>query len=120
MLNSSTIQVKRIYSDTGTVIGWQEGDAICKKAYASKHMLQKPLGWAWDVGVLERAKQENLNKSIIYEQEKDLVYQAKLNDFYRYGVKINRGYGEQVCLPHKYWQVSKRGESVERQMELPF
>ena len=120
MFNHNTKkQNNKIFSENGRIIGWSEKDAICKRVNASKHMLRTPRGWAWDVFVLERANCDGFNKSIIYEMENDLVYQANLEDFWRHGVPINRGYGEQICLPLKYWQVSDKNAPIAQQLALP-
>ena len=120
MLNNNTNQENnKIFSENGRVIGWIEGKAICKRVKASRHMLRTPRGWAWDVFVLERANREGLNMSIIYEKENDLVYQANLEDFWRHGAPINRGFGDQICLPLKYWQVTNDCAPFAQQLTLP-
>ena len=95
---------KLILNDFGKIIGWVESDSLNKNISSSKHMLLKPKGIAWDFSVLERARKENLKR--IYEPDKETGndYEATLEDIFHYGVRINRGFGEQIVLHLEYWQ----------------
>jgi hypothetical protein len=120
MLNNNTNKAdNKIYGVNGHVIGWIEGNSFCKRVKESTHMLRTPRGWAWDVAVLERAQKEGLLKTVIFEGEYKKIYQASLVDFLRYGVDINRGYGEQICLPIKYWTITQDSTPIAYQLELP-
>ena len=120
MFNNNTHQqLKEIFSENGQIIGWIDGNAFCKKVKASKHMLRIPRGWAWDVFVLERARNEGLDKTIIYEKERHTVHCLIMRAFWQHGVYLNRGYGEQICLPLKFWQVSNKCVPLAQQLTLP-
>ena len=107
-----------IYSDTGRIVGWRKGDAICKNVIASKHMLLKPRGWAWDKSIILEAEKDGCKRTIIYDKENDLVYSAPLKYFFLYGVEINRGFGTQICLPIHYWTTTSTGNPPAQQLAL--
>ena len=110
---------KLILNDFGKIIGWVESDSLNKNISSSKHMLLKPKGIAWDFSVLERARKDGLKKSRVYDKETGNEYEATIEDFFRYGVRINRGFGEQIVLPLKYWQKKVKGQPSPSQLALP-
>ena len=110
---------KLIFNEFGKIIGWIEGDSLNKNISSSKHMLQKPKGIAWDLSVLERARKDGLKKSRVYDKETGNEYEATIEDFFRYGVRINRGFGEQIVLPLIYWQKKAQGQPFPSQLALP-
>ena len=105
--------------DFGKIIGWIEGDSLNKNISSSKHMLQKPKGLAWDFSVLELARKENLKRICVHDKETGNEYKATLEDIFHYGVRINRGFGEQIVLPLKYWQKKAQGQPSPSQLALP-
>lgn len=119
MSKYNTKKLSPLYSESGKIIGWKEPDAICKSIIASLHMLQKPKGIAWDLSVLERARKDGLKKSRVYDKETGNEYEATIEDFFRYGVRINRGFGEQIVLPLIYWQKKAQGQPFPSQLALP-
>jgi len=108
-----------IFNEYGKIIGWIEGNSFNKNISSSKHMLQKPKGIAWDLSVLERARKENLKRTYVHDKETGNEYEAILEDFFRYGVRINRGFGEQIVLPLKFWQIKAPGRPYSSQLALP-
>lgn len=119
MSNYNTKQLSPLYSESGKIIGWKEPDAICKSIIASLHMLQKPKGIAWDLSVLERAREEGLKKTRIYDKETGNVYEANIEDFFHFGFEFNRGYGKQVVLPIERWRIKTPGKTYPIQLALP-
>lgn len=117
--NNTTINVgNKLFSDSGKVVGWIEGNAFCKRAKASTHMLRYPPAWAWDTSILEKAEETGLDYSIIYDIESQTVYTAKLEYFWTNGIKINRGYGDQIALPISYWSKQSQNETNVAQLGL--
>lgn len=110
---------KLILNDFGKIIGWVESDSLNKNISSSKHMLLKPKGIAWDFSVLERARKENLKRIYVHDKETGNEYEATLEDIFHYGVRINRGFGEQIVLPLKYWQKKVKGQPSPSQLALP-
>jgi hypothetical protein len=107
-----------IYREDGRVVAQVQDGVLVKHAKGSKHMLQKPRGWAWDNTCIEQAETVSANMTRIFDDETDLVYSANLSDFRLYGVPLNRRFGQQTCLPLKYWQVRKLGENPPQQLQL--
>lgn len=95
----------RFYNRSGIAIGELDGDCLVKTVRSSAHMLRNPRGWTWDVAVLDDAREAGATWTRIHDEDTGRVYTASLEAFEEYGKKIDRGYGEQVCLPFKYWQV---------------
>lgn len=102
----------------GRVVGWVEKDTLRKNVNASRHMLQNPRGWAWDVSILDNAEKKGVMYTEIHDQETQVVYHASLQAFRRYGVKLERGFGPQICLPLTYWQVTRQGETWGQQLNF--
>lgn len=118
--NSINDNNNTIFNDAGKIVGWKEGNAICKNVIASKHMLRKPPGWAWDKSIIIQGLRDGCTLAIIFENEKNKIFNAKLENFLRYGVEFDRGFGVQICLPIQYWSVSYEGKPPARQLELAF
>jgi hypothetical protein len=84
-----------------------------KTAQASKHMLRRPKGWAFDSAILEAAEKQGAIHCEVKDAETGDRYTAILADFRRYGVLLDRGHGEQVCLPLAYWHVQRPGAPLQ-------
>lgn len=107
-----------VYREDGRVVG-QVGDGVLiKHARRSKHMLQKPMGWAWDETCIAQAEDAGANQTQIHDDETNQVFTASLADFHQHGIFLNRRFGKQICLPLKYWQVTKPGQQLPQQMSL--
>lgn len=73
----------------------------------SKHMLLEPKGWATDKEHIDKLALYR-GKGVRIETVQSRVWIGTLQAFLSYGVNINRGSGEQVALPIRYWrEVSK-------------
>ena len=97
----------------GKVAAWVTGDALCKQIDGSKHILRKPHGIAFDRDILHGAEAAGAVRVWIRDRETGDVYRAELAAFWRYGVKLNRGFGDQVVLPMTFWCVQRAGEPVQ-------
>lgn len=95
------------FNQKGKVIGKLENGVLKKIVRGSVHMLQKPKGWAWDKHVIEETKILGGKSIEITDTETQTKYKAKLDDFEFFGIAFNRGYGEQIVLPIKYWSIIK-------------
>jgi len=117
-LNNFSINSTPVYREDGKFVALVENGVLIKHVRRSKHMLQKPQGWAWDDTCLEQAERLQAHQTQIFDDETGLIYTASISDFRRYGVQFNRHFGQQTCLPVKYWQVSKLGENPPIQLSL--
>ena len=99
-------EVRPVKSASGRIVGEIIDDLLVKSVRSSRHMLRDPRGWAWDEAIITEAEAQGVNYTFIRDDETGKVYGAKLSDFRKYGVRVNRGYGVQICLPLEYWHVS--------------
>lgn len=113
--NQAHSNIRPVYSATGRVCGEIAGPVLKKNAQPN-HMLRRPAGWGWDKAILEEARGAGCTHTEI--TCRGVVYRAALANFTRYGVKINRGYGEQVILPLMHWQQRKPGDVPTVQLGL--
>ena len=105
-LVSETNQVK---SERGQVVGVVLGGTFRKdNLYGSRHMMRKPLGWALDVESLAQAKRLGAEVVQLSDRETGHIYRAPLILIREKGIRLNRGYGSQVCLPLGFWEVDGR------------
>ncbi len=106
MTNKNPIPV---FNTSGRVVGGIYGDVLYKNAQRH-HMLQRPAAWAWDVHIIDNAEWFGARFT---EVECDgRVWRASLADFRRHGVRVNRGYGEQIALPLAFWHTRAVGETA--------
>lgn len=92
----------------GRIVGELRGDVLFKHA-RREHMLRRPPAWAWDTAILEAA--ENAGARFTEVECDGLIYRATLDDFKRYGLPVNRGYGAQRGLTLEYWHIRRKGEA---------
>lgn len=86
------------------VVGEVSDSTLFKRVRGSKHMLQRPPAWAWDVYALEQAQALGAVSVAVLDTETSTLYTAPLAHFEQYGRRFNRGYGDQIYLPLRQWQ----------------
>ena len=96
---------KPVKNDRGWIVGEIIDELLVKIVRSSRHMLRDPRGWAWDEAIITQAEAQGMILTLIRDDETGKVYGAKLSDFRKYGVQVNRGFGVQLCLPMRHWQV---------------
>lgn len=117
-LNSHAFPVK---SERGNAIGEVLAGVFRKdRVFGSKHMMQKPLGWALDVVSLSQAEGYGADLVQLTDIETGLVYRATIHLIKERGVPINRGYGRQICLPLEFWQVNSPVSQLSSQAATTF
>ena len=72
-------------------------------------MLRHPLAWAFDVSILEAARQDGAQVVEVVDTESRKIYQAPLIAFFLHGARIDRGFGQQIALPLALWHVEALG-----------
>lgn len=82
------------------VDGW-----LRKIVQASKHMLRSPRGWAIDAHALATARSAGALGLRIEDTESGRVYLADWDTLDAHGYTFDRGYGRQIALPLRYWQL---------------
>ena len=81
-----------------TPIGYVQGQTFHKSIRGSTHILQKPQGIAFDRSTLVDAERAGAFFAQVTDGESGTVYRAAIDDIWRYGFPVNRGYGQQVAL----------------------
>jgi hypothetical protein len=99
------------------VIGQVRGDTFYK-TIKNKHMLKVPPAIANNISALEDAMRAGANNVCITNKDSGITYTASMERIFRKGVKMNRGFGEQIFLPIGEWQ--KQGANIAVQYELFF
>lgn len=101
---------KPVYAANGRVVGEVRDQVLRKAVRASVHFLRVPPAIAWDVCALEQAEALGAVRTEVLDTETGTVYTAPLSAFWRDGLRLNRGHGEQIALPLVRWQVRQRGQ----------
>lgn len=93
------------YNSRGQVVATLDGRTLRKVVRGSVHQLRRPPGWGIDEAILEQARQDGAQIVEILDTETHRVYRASLTDFDRWGLRFNRGFGDQVVLPLSHWRI---------------
>jgi hypothetical protein len=93
--------VRNIFSHR---IGEIDGEKLKIYASSERHMLQQPRGWSVQTSILQQAKSANVKSVEIIDKELGVVFTSPLDCFWSDGIFVDRGFGEQLCLPINYWK----------------
>ena len=93
------------------IVGRVLGDRFCKRVRAGKHMLREPRGWAIDVQSLTDAERLGAREVEIRDSESNVTYTASVERIRSKGLRFDRGFGQQVCLPLQHWTIERPGEA---------
>ena len=85
------------------VVGKIKGGTFKKRLTASKHFLRKPPSIAFDVTSLLQAKYAGAEAIEIDELETGSIYFTTMNKVFKKGIRLNRGYGNQIALTLENW-----------------
>lgn len=107
---NSSVPIYR--ADGRAVIGCVVGDTFYKRARSSVHMLARPRAWAADVDALDQAQAVGAAWVEVLDLDTGATYRAELADFYRRGISVRRGHGDQLALPLACWEVRGRRVTV--------
>ena len=78
-------------------------------------MLRRPRrAWAADVDALDQARAAGAEWVEILDQDTGARYRAALVEFYRRGLRVDRGHGAQLALPLECWDVAGGRRSTAR------
>jgi len=102
----------QVYNAAGRVVGVIANGVYLKRNLdPARHKLRQPSGWAVDADHLSLDW-----RSIRIETTSGETWQASKSTFLAHGARLNRGHGEQICLPDAFWDVRRAGEA--QQLEL--
>jgi hypothetical protein len=118
-LAKCSVTLDILQNKAGRVVGRivREGDdvALVKgNLDPSRHMLQRPPGWATDREHLQILESWG-GTSVRLHTVGGTTYRAPLQAFRDHGVMVDRGHGEQVVLVTRFWDVD---EPEVRQLRL--
>ena len=99
-------------ADGRAIVGRVEGDTFYKRARSTVHLLRRPRAWACDVDALDQARAAGAEWVEILDQDTGARYRAALADFYRRGLRVDRGHGAQLALPLAAWEVVGRASTA--------
>lgn len=106
-----------VYRSDGKAVGHIDGDTYHTKRKRSVHMLRQPQAWAIDRAILYRLTDADVLRVVVHETEAGQTYTARLADFWKHGIRVNRGHGEQIALPLAWWSVDGRRAEADAQAE---
>ncbi|GAP05908.1 hypothetical protein ATHL_00749 [Anaerolinea thermolimosa] len=93
------------YSSDGKLVASLCGTVLRKRVRASVHQLRQPPAWAVDADILRKAMADGAQVVEIEDTETGRVFVTGIRAFELCGFCFNRGFGEQVALPLKFWRV---------------
>jgi len=97
------------------VIGKVRDDTFYK-TIKNKHVLRVPPAIANDIEALEDAAKAGARRVCITNKDNGITYFATIERIFKKGVKMNRGWGDQIYLPLESWQ--KQGKNIAVQYTL--
>lgn len=97
-------QPKHLLTSTGKPSGCTiDGFILRRRARGSVHMLRKPPSWAFERALLEQAHTAGVRLVQVHDLESGIVYTTPLATLWRHGIRIRRGFPEQIALPLAHW-----------------
>jgi hypothetical protein len=102
----------------GKIIGRVIGDVFVKVCEERKHMLRTPQSWSCDITALRQAQCLGARYIEIHAKDTHKTYTAPLASFWSRGIRLDRGFGEQLALQLTYWTVTTENEPPARQLQL--
>lgn len=106
-------QVLQLRNVAGRVVAQLAAGELRKDIDGPKHMLHSPRGIAFDVAILDTARRAGCELVTVFDKASGTTYRAPFTEFDVHGVKLNRGFGPQVCLPLTYWRAERPGQPVQ-------
>jgi hypothetical protein len=67
---------------------------------------------------LSRAEAAGAHSVEIDDQETSLIYRATFEVIRAHGLRIDRGFGMQIALPFRWWNIGKRVDPNNKQLSL--
>ena len=89
------------------VVGEVVGDEFVKKVHSKRHFLRKPPAIAFDIESIETAKSLGATSVKIVDLDTGIIYQVTISLLLQQGFLFNRGFGNQIGLPLKYWSCQR-------------
>jgi len=100
----------KIATNRGVVVGELLDGVYTKVVKGSTHKMRKPAGWSNDKDIVDNLLRLGCREIKIIDKETDTHWCIGIDDFIKEAIYINRGFGEQLVVPFKYWEVTHRAE----------
>ena len=96
----------------GQIVGRVVEGKFIKRVKASRHQLREPRAWAVDCQSLADAESLGAEMVEIVDVETDVTYSASIARIRAKGFLLDRGFGQQICLPLQFWSVRRAEQLV--------
>jgi len=96
---------KAVFIKSGKIVGKVTRDVFHKSLDSRKHFLRKPPSIAFDKESLKNAIQYGAKRVLVFDTHKKETYTATIDQIYKNGMDVNRGFGKQIALPLSYWEI---------------
>lgn len=63
-----------------------------------------------------QAKQSGATRIEIRDRETGIIYRSTIENFIRYGINLDRGFGSQIALPIERWTAINPSDAPVRQL----
>ena len=93
------------------------GDCL-HKVIRDQHVLRRPPAIAFDAAIIAEAARRGVRTVSVLNADSGRSYAVTLADFQRYGIRFNRGWGDQLALELKYWAIDGAPPQALRQAEI--
>ena len=100
----------------GKVVAILENGTVYKTVTESEHLLRFPLelrGWAFDSVIVYRAAELRAKWVELFAKDTGITYRCEFAVFFRKSVEIERGHGEQLVLPLRFWDSDQEPEPAQ-------
>ena len=103
----------KLRTSDGVVVADLVGTTVIKRVKEEKHILRKPLSWAFDKKIIDEAYANGATDIRIETTDTDKVYKTTMKIFIDKAIKIDRGFGRQVALLIENWTTKSPEETTE-------
>lgn len=100
-------------------MGWVEKNTFKKNVEGSKHFLKKPPAIAFDKSTIKDAQKFGATLIEVYDKETHRTYRASMDKLWEAGIHIDRGQGQQLALPFRYWDIDDPNAPAHNGEEKP-
>ncbi len=102
----------------GRIVGRVDGDTFKKSITGSRHFLRKPPAIAFDVSTLRDVEDAGALSVEVLDRETGRKYHAPISLVLAKGFFFNRGFGEQIGLSLRYFDVTGGNVTTTRAAEV--
>jgi len=102
----------------GRIVGRVDGDTFKKSITGSRHFLRKPPAIAFDVSTLRDVEDAGALSVEVLDRETGRKYHAPISLVLAKGFFFNRGFGEQIGLSLRYFDVTGGNATTTRAAEV--